>query len=193
MKFKTKNYKFNGKKYTIYRLWAYKNPWFCNPGQQKKKNVEYIVIHNTGNPGNDTAFANANYFCNNQKCFAGAHFIIDRNGTIFQSGRLTDACYSIGGSRWTNYKDTGGASLYGKVSNYAQVSIELAGIVDNDPTPAQIEATKVIVSYIQKYCKNAKKIIRHFDVTGKNCPDRFAGADGTKKGKAWKKFKKEIQ
>lgn len=179
----------SGKKYIINRLWAYDNPFFCAKGKQKKKNIKYIPIHNTGNKGKDTAFANANYFKDNHKRYAGAHFVIDLDGTIYQCGRLSDACYSVGGSKYPNCSVTGGGTYYGKCNNYNQVSIELAGIVDYKPTKKQIEATKAVVEYIQKYCKNAKNIIRHFDVTGKDCPHRMAGKDN----KEWTKFKKAIR
>lgn len=191
VKIKTKKFKAsNKKKYTINVLLAYNNTFFCAKGKQKRSKVAYILIHNTGNHGKDTAFANANYFNNNRKVYAGAHFIIDLDGNIYQCGRLKDACYSVGGSKYSNCNATGGGKYYGKCNNYNQVSIELAGIVDYKPTNKQIEATKAVIEYIQKYCKNAKKIIRHFDVTGKNCPQRFAGKDNSKE---WESFKKRIK
>lgn len=177
----------DGKKYTINRLWAYNNPLFCDKGKQKKKDVKNIPIHNTGNKGKDTAKANANYFKNNNKNYAGAHFIIDLNGIIYQCGRLTDACYSVGGAKYSDCEKTGGGKYYKKCTNYNQVSIELAGIVDNEPSKEQIAATKAVIEYIRKYCKNAKNIIRHFDVTGKKCPQRFVD------DKKWKTFKKKIK
>lgn len=185
-KFKAKD----GKKYTITRVWAYKNKYFCNKGKQKKANIENIVIHNTGNHGRDTALANARYFKNKTGVYGGAHIIIDADGNIVQSGRLTDACYSVGGSRYPNYKQTGGANYYSKCNNYNQVSIELAGIVDYKPTKKQIAATKAVIEYIKKYCHNVKRIIRHFDVTGKDCPQRYSGKANEK---AWAEFKKKIQ
>lgn len=190
MAVKTKKFKASdGKKYTIHKLWANNNPYFCDKGKQKKANVKHIPIHNTGNKGKDTAYANANYFKNNRGRFAGAQFIIDLDGTIYQCGRLTDACYSVGGSKYSNCSATGGGEYYGKCTNYNQVSIELAGIVDNEPSKKQIAATKAVIEYIQKYCKNAKNIIRHFDVTGKDCPQRFSG----KNNKEWDDFKKKIK
>lgn len=180
----------NGIKYMFNRIWAYINKFFCDKGKQKKSNVKYIVIHNTGNKGRDTALANAMYFKNKKGTYAGAHFIIDSEGKIYQCARLTDACYSVGGNKYSNCASTGGGKYYGKCTNYNQVSIELAGIVDYKPTAKQIAATKAVIEYIQKYCKNAKKIIRHFDVTGKDCPHRYSGKANEK---AWLEFKKKIQ
>ena len=164
--------------------------FFCAKRKLKRANVRYIPIHNTGNKGRDTAYANANYFYNNKKVYAGAHFIIDLDGIIYQSGRLSDACYSVGGNKYENCYKTGGGTYFGKCNNYNQVSIELAGIVDNKPTAKQIAATRAVIEYIQKYCRKAKTIIRHFDVTGKDCPHRFSGIANAK---AWLEFKKKIK
>lgn len=188
---KIRKFKASDKKtYTINRMWAYENTFFCAAGKQKRANVKNIPIHNTGNKGRDTAKANANYFCNNRERYCGAHFIIDLDGAIYQCGRLKDACYSVGGNKYANCSSTGGGIYYGKCNNYNQVSIELAGIVDNKPTAKQIAATKAVIEYIQKYCKNAKNIIRHFDVTGKDCPQRYSGKGNAK---AWAEFKKKIK
>lgn len=178
------------KKYKLHRMWAYTNPWFCDKGKIKKKNVKYIVIHNTGNHGKDKSEANANYLRNNKARYAGAQFIIDYDGKIVQCGRLKDACYAVGGDKYTNTK---GGKYYKKCTNYNSISIELAGIVDNYPSKKQRQATKAVIEYIQKYCPNAKKIIRHWDVTGKDCPQRFAGVTTSKKGKAWYNFKQKIK
>lgn len=189
---KKKKIKNNGKTYILNRLWCYNNRAFCHKGGQRKNQVKYIVIHNTGNHGRDKASANANYFLTQDRVYAGAHFVIDQDGIIYQCGRLRDACYSVGGSKYSNCDKTGGGKYYGHCNNYNQVSIELCGIVDFAPTKKQIEATKAVVKYIQKHCKNAKKIIRHFDVNGKDCPSRFSGFKNSPKDKDWEKFKKEI-
>lgn len=190
-KITTKRFRASDKKiYIIHRYFASDNVLFCAKGKLKRSNVRYIPIHNTGNKGRDTAYANANYFFNNKERYAGAHFIIDLEGIIYQSGRLSDACYSVGGNKYSDCSATGGGAYFGKCNNYNQVSIELAGIVDNKPTAKQIAATKAVIEYIQKYCKNAKNIIRHFDVTGKDCPQRYSGKENAK---SWAEFKNKIK
>lgn len=115
-KITTKRFRASDKKiYTIYRYFASDNTFFCAKGKLKRANVRYIPIHNTGNKGRDTAYANANYFYNNKKVYAGAHFIIDLDGTIYQSGRLSDACYSVGGNKYENCYKTGGGTYFGKM------------------------------------------------------------------------------
>ena len=67
-----------------------------------------------------------------------------------------------------------------------QISIP-ASTVKEPYSEKQAQAVKKLVKYIQKYCPNAKTIIRHFDVTGKQCP---AGLIDEKK---WQKFKSKIK
>ncbi len=71
--------------------------------------VEYDVIHYTGNKG-DTAIANANYFKNSNTRSAGAHFFVDRKGTIVQSVPLNRVAWSVGGF----FTQSGGAGSYYK-------------------------------------------------------------------------------
>ena len=156
--------------------------------KRSKKNVKYIVIHNTGNKG-DTAKNNATYFARSNIRAAGAHFFIDQNGEIWRSIPMNRTAYAVGGAKYPNCGQTGGGKYFGKCTNANSVSIELCDIVDKKPSKAMIKSTKWLVKYIRKYCPNAKTILRHFDVNGKNCPYIMAGKDNTN----WKKFKKEIK
>ena len=152
--------------------------------KRNRKSVKYIVIHNTGNKG-DTAKNNATYFANSNTRQAGAHFFVDQNGEIWRSIPMNRTAYAVGGF-FT--KENGAGKHYFSCTNYNSVSIELCDIVGKKPSKAMIKSVKWLVKYIQKYCPNAKTIIRHWDVNGKNCPQIMAGKDNA----TWKKFKKEI-
>lgn len=155
--------------------------------KRARKNVKYIVIHNTGNKG-DTAKNNATYFAKTNTRAAGAHFFVDQNGKIWRSIPMNRTAWAVGGSPYSGVEDKGGAKYHSKCTNYNSVSIELCDIVDKEPSEKMIKSVKWLIKYIQKYCPNAKTIIRHWDVTGKNCPAIMAG----KNDKEWKKFKKQI-
>ena len=156
-----------------------------SPVKRARKNVKYIVIHYTGNK-NDTAKNNATYFAKSNTREAGAHFFVDRDGKIYKSIPLNRTAWAVGGSK---YPGTKGGSYYNKCRNFNSVSIELCDIADKEPSQKQINAVKwLIKNYIQKYCKNAKTIIRHWDVTGKECPVRMIGVQNKK----WNEFKKQI-
>ncbi len=152
-----------------------------SPCKRDKKAVQYIVIHYTAGK-NDTAVGEGNYFKNVNTRSAGAHFFVDQKGDIVKSIALDRIAWAVGGSRYSDYKKTGGAKLYGVCRNVNSVSIELCDNLDKDPSPAQIKAVKKCIKYIRKYCPNATKVVRHFDVTGKRCPARMM--DGNK----WRRF-----
>lgn len=175
---KTKKVKYCGVTFTFNRLWCYSNPFFSK-GKRKKKNVIGIVIHNTGNE-RDRAVSNAKYFLNNKERYAGAHFVIDKQGIIYQCGRLKDICHSVEGACYSR------ELFYRTLNNANTISIELCDIVNTDISKAQLEALKCVIHYVRKYCKNANIICRHFDINGKKCPVHYL------EEKKWKIFKKEI-
>lgn len=151
--------------------------------RRKRKNVYYIVIHYTANK-KDTAKNNADYFAHRNKREAGAHFFVDKLGNIAKSVTLDRVAWSVGGSKYSNCKETGGGSYYCKCTNYNSVSIELCDCTATEPySKAQALAVKKLIKYIRRYCHNAKTVIRHFDVTGKSCPEPMVNE------KVWKKFK----
>lgn len=153
--------------------------------KRSKKDVKYIVIHYTGNRG-DTAAGNGNYFKNSNERAAGAHFFIDRKGEIVKSIPMNRTAWSVGGKKYEDCAKTGGGTYYGVCTNANSVSIELCDIIDKYPSEEQIKSTKACIKYIRKYCPNVRRVIRHFDVTGKSCPDYFINE------KRWKKLKKDI-
>lgn len=155
---------------------------YSNQVRDKAAVVEYIVIHNTGNIG-DNAYNNGIYFRDRNTRQAGAHFFVDRGGAIIKSIPMNRTAWAVGGDKYTGTK---GAKYFGKCTNYNSVSIELCDIVDKDPSPVQIAAVNELIKYIQKYCPKAKTVIRHYDVTGKNCPARFVDT------KKWNTLKKEL-
>lgn len=148
--------------------------------KRNRKSIDYIVFHFTGNTG-DTAENNANYFAHGNNRQAGAHFFADQKGGYCKSIPLNRTAWSVGGF----FKATNGAArFYGKCTNYNSVSIELCDCAKKDPSPAMIKAVKKIMAYIRKYCPNAKMVIRHWDVNGKDCPARMVGL----RNKRWNTF-----
>lgn len=145
--------------------------------KREKKDIKYIVIHYTGND-NDTAEGNANYFKNVNTREAGAHFFVDQNGVMVKSIDLNRTAWAVGGAKY----NTGGGRLYGEVTNANSVSIELCDIKSKDPSDKMMKGVCKVIKYIQKYCPNAKTIIRHYDVNGKPCPLRMISEDD------WTKF-----
>ncbi|MGN0158108.1 MAG: N-acetylmuramoyl-L-alanine amidase family protein [Brotaphodocola sp.] len=151
------------------------NP-YSRPGTKREEILD-IVVHYVANPGT-TASQNRNYFANlaNQtsgnKTSASSHFIIGIDGEILQLIPLDEVAYA----NYPRNRDT--------------VSIECC---HPDSTGEFTEATKESLVRLtawlcQELYLTEKNVIRHYDVTGKNCPKFYVEHED-----AWKEIIKEIK
>lgn len=137
------------------------------------KRVRSIVIHYVGNPGT-TAEANRNYFeeLKDKKNYsASSHFVIGLEGEIIQCIPLDEISYA------SNDR------------NYDTISIECchpdaAGEFNEKTYDALIQLTAWLCC---KYGLSEDDIIRHYDVTGKECPLYYV-----KHEDAWLKLKDDV-
>ena len=143
-----------------------------------KRNM-WLVIHYVG--AVSSAKANANYFYSvNRK--ASANYFVDAN-EIWQVVEDTDAAWHVGGA--TKY--------YNSCCFSYSIGIELCCKKDSkgkwyfeDATIKNaVDLTRMLM---QKYNIPAIRICRHYDVTGKICPEPFV-----KNESAWQQFLKEVQ
>ena len=150
--------------------------------------IKYIVWHYTANDG-DTDEANGKYF-NSPNRNASAHYFVD-DDSITQSVPDNYVAWSVGGSRYSNYKTTGGAKLYGIAKNANTLNIELCDTQKNgkynvsDKTLSN--AIALTKDLMKKYNIPIENVIRHFDVTGKSCPAYYVDEI------LWNEVKNKIQ
>lgn len=153
--------------------------------KRSTSDIKYIVVHYTGNDG-DSDESNAKYFKNNI-VKASAHYFVD-DDSITKSVPDNYVAYSVGGNRYSNYKETGGAKFYKKCTNSNSISIELCDSYKNGkvyPTDKTIKnALDLVETLMKKYNIPKTNVIRHFDVNGKSCPGYWCGTDS--KNKLWK-------
>ena len=151
--------------------------------------IKYIVIHYTANDG-DHDESNAKFFKSAYRGASAHYFVDDDSATI--SVPDTYVAYSVGGSRYSNYKTTGGASMYKVITNANSLNIEMCDTVKNgkhDVTEKTLQNTaELVVSLMRKYNIPIANVYRHFDVTGKSCPSYWA----TKNNAGFEAFKKRI-
>lgn len=119
------------------------------------RNVTKIAVHYVGNPGT-SAEANRNYF-ENQKyggAYVSSHFVIGLQGEIIQCIPLDEISYC-----------TNQANTY-------SISIECCHPDTTGKFNAATENSLVelCVYLLDKFNLTANDIIRHYDVTGKQCP-----------------------
>lgn len=140
----------------------------CNPSNFKRGRtspIEYIVIHYTANQG-DTAKNNADYFAR-EYVGASANYFCDET-SVWNSVKDTDTAWHCGGGLQSSI----GATFFGKCKNSNSIGVEIcmndkAGNVRQGSIDTAAELTRFLMN---KYKIPADCVIRHYDVTGKNCP-----------------------
>ena len=155
----------------------------CNSTNYKagrNDNIKYIVIHYTANNG-DTAKNNAYYFANNKNLSASAHYFVDEN-TVWQSVKDIDTAWHCGAK---SYK-------HSYCRNDNSIGIELCSRKDSNGNYYFKDATvknavELTKSLMAKYNIPAANVIRHYDVTGKACPEPMV-----KNTALWSEFKDMI-
>ena len=149
--------------------------------------IKYIVWHYTANDG-DTDESNARYFKSPNRNASAHYFVDDDSVTI--SVPDTYVAWSVGGSRYSNYKTTGGASLYKVCTNTNSISIELCDTKKNgkyDVSEKTLEnAISLTKDLMKKYNISINNVVRHFDITGKSCPAYYVN------NTEWNKVKMRI-
>lgn len=154
-----------------------------NYGGKRTSPIAYIVVHYTANYG-DTAKNNADYFAR-EVVKASAHYFVDESA-VWQSVPDDYIAWHCGGS----LQGSGGHTYYGKCKNANSLGVEICmldkqgrlrqGSIDN--------AAKLVRELMDKYGVPADRVIRHYDVTGKNCP-----APMVSNMTLWRKFKDSLK
>ena len=161
-----------------------------NASSRYGNDVKYIVVHYTGAPG--SAVNNATYFANGYRG-ASAHYFVGYNGEIWQSVSDNLAAWSVGGNK---YPGTKGGSVYGKCTNYNSINIEMCVKTSGSRSDtskdwyfenATINSTvKLVQGLMKKYDVPLSRVVRHYDVVGKYCPNPFVLNDDPV---TWSSFK----
>jgi len=148
------------------------------PGRSQK--IKYIVIHYTANNG-DTALGNAKYFHSNKNLKASAHYFVDEKES-WQAVKEGDTAYHCGG---TSY-------VHRECRNVNAIGIEMCSRKDSSGRyyikPETVKrAAELTRQLMAKYGIDSSHVLRHYDVTGKKCPEPFVRNPGE-----WVKFRQMI-
>ena len=146
--------------------------------------IKYLVYHYTANDG-DTDENNAKYFHNNVVKASAHRFVDDDSVTISVPDNYV-AWHCGGGLQGSK-----GHTYYKKCTNTNSIGIEMCDTKRNgkyEVTPkTRSNAIALGKELVKKYGIKKENVIRHYDVTGKNCPAYFV-----KDEEAWIKFRNEI-
>ena len=149
------------------------NP-YSRPGEPLEK-INGVVIHYVGNPGT-TAHANRNYFeslaSGLENAYASSHFIVGLEGEVIQCVPLTEIAYASN----TRNGDT--------------VSIEVCHPDETGEfSPVTYQRTVELTAWLCREFRldPSQDIIRHYDVTGKECPRYYV-----EHPEAWDDFRADV-
>jgi len=132
-----------------------------NYTKDKKITPKYIVIHYTANPG-ASAYNHYVYF-NREYVGASAHYFVD-----------TKEIVQILENNWYGWHCGAKTYKHPECRNSNSIGIEMC--IEKDWTLTEIVVDKTIEltkMLMKKYNIPIQNIVRHYDVTGKNCPAPF--------------------
>ena len=149
------------------------NQW-SRPGTELEK-IDGVVIHYVGNPGT-TAQANRNYFeslsSGKEGTYASSHFVVGLEGEVIQCIPLTEVAYASN----TRNGDT--------------VSVEVCHPDETGEfSPVTYDRTVELTAWlcVQFKLDPESDVIRHYDVTGKECPRYYV-----EHPEAWDTFRADV-
>jgi N-acetylmuramoyl-L-alanine amidase len=139
--------------------------------------LQAIVVHYTANNGGN-ADMHYNYFNNGAGGrYAGAHIFVDRHKAL-EIIPLDEVAYHANERGPLLSSLRASTSYYpGGNANLLTIGIEMCLESDGSFHPDTIERTRLVIKYLQsKYSQlrdTKNRVVRHYDVTGKNCPKPF--------------------
>ena len=149
------------------------NEW-SRPGTELEE-INGVVIHYVGNPGT-TAHANRNYFeslsSGKEGTYASSHFIVGLEGEVIQCVPLTEIAYASNGR------------------NGDTVSIEVCHPDETGEfAPVTYDRAVELTAWlcVQFKLDPETDVIRHYDVTGKECPRYYV-----EHPEAWDTFRADV-
>jgi N-acetylmuramoyl-L-alanine amidase CwlA len=135
--------------------------------------VNAIVIHYTANPGS-SAIQNRNYFeglKDSHTTKASSHFIIGTSGEIIQCIPTSEISYA------SNDRNSDSISI-------ECCHLDSSGVFTEETYRSAVELTAWLCG---KFSLTAKDVIRHYDITGKNCPKYYVEHEDK-----WQEFLKDV-
>lgn len=150
--------------------------------------IKYIVIHYVGALGG--AKANCQYYGGGDRQ-ASAHYFVGFDGEIWQCVEDANVAWHCGANSYVHPEcrnaNSIGIEMCVRKRNTASLGAEEHDWYFEDATVSSaVELTKYLMN---KYGVPADHVIRHYDVTGKICPNPYVYNDGNH---TWSQFKTSL-
>ena len=143
-------------------------PYNHNAGTTDR--IKYIVIHYVGATGG--AEANCKWYAGADRS-ASAHYYIDFDGSVWQSVEDQNIAWHCGAKKYVHTECRNGNSLGIEMcvrNKGSKADTSRDWYFEEATVQAAIELTKELMA---KYNIPADHVIRHYDVTGKICPNPY--------------------
>ena len=176
-----------------------------NYGSRKGNKINWIICHYPVAPGCNASWCKSYY--ERDKVQESAHYAVSANETI-----SIVPCKYAAFHCATKSKDKAGnpIKLYCGANNYNSIGIDLmddklnrktCSVKDCDwfiPEPTLERAAFLIAYLMKQYSIPIDHVVRHYDVTHKQCPRPLVGDDineyyGISGNERWAMFKQQIQ
>lgn len=169
-----------------------------NYTKRSSRKIDYIVIHYTAGTTsrNGAAYNTIKNTFNKASTKASAHYVID-DYNIYNCVENNNVAWHCGANKY----------IHPLCRNSNSIGIEICSNHDNfkgyNSTPStdsgwyitpksKTNAAKLTAYLLQEYNLSIDKVIRHYDVTGKDCPSPWV--DNNKEGYVgWTKFLEEVK
>ena len=165
------------------------------PASRGSNRIQYIVIHYLGVPNAD----NPNLYGGGY----GGHFNIQRNGQIYNAADpKTAVIWHCGGGLQGN----SGHTFYKKCTNFNSIGIECGVCYTENVKKADGDSNKwyfteetqeslvwLVSKLMDDYNISFDHVIRHYDVTGKICPNPYVKNNNLNTSWTWIQFKNNLQ
>ena len=159
-------------------------PYNHNPGTIDR--IRYIVIHYVGALGG--AEANCKWYAGGNRS-ASAHYFVGHQGEVWQSVEDRNIAWHCGAKVYLHPECRNANSIGIEMcvrNNGSQADTSRDWYFEDATVTAAIELTRYLM---QKYNINVDHVIRHYDVTGKICPNPYVY---NHTAHTWESFKAEL-
>ena len=165
------------------------------PRSRGSNQIEFIVVHYLGVPNAD----NPNLYGGGY----GGHYNIKRDGSVYKAADpKTAVVWHCGGG----LQGSGGHTFHGICTNFNSIGIE-CGVCYTDTsvkdasgdsdqwyftTETQESLVYLVSKLMDEYGISLDHVIRHFDVTGKICPNPYVKNNKLRTSWTWEEFKSRL-
>lgn len=147
---------------------------------------QYFAVHYLGVNGQNPDLYGGGY---------GGHFYVSKDGKCYQAAEVTDKLWHVGASSGFSY-------IHSYARNNNTIGVECgtytaSGRNNDDETwyfteATQVTAAKLAAAVLTVYNLPMDHLLRHGDITTKNCPSPLKRDQGKGSNWTWNKFKSEV-